>query len=75
MSVAFERVQVLFSLRGAETDGERVNGNDSFKRFLMSFLTSVAHVAVTVSMYNINTIVKKTQFREMKTMKSPIQSH
>lgn len=53
MSVAFERVQVLFSLRGAETDGERVNGNDSFKRFLTSFLTSVAHVAVTVSMYNI----------------------
>lgn len=51
-------------------DGERVNGNDSFKRFLMSFLTSsvlvvggtVAHVAnvlitVTVKYEQLKTTV------------------
>lgn len=69
MSVAFERVQVLFSLRSAETDGERVNGNDSFKRFLTSFLTSVAHVAVTVSMYNIKQLWRKHNLEKWKLWK------
>lgn len=30
----------FFSLSGLRIDGERVNGNDSFKRFLMSFFNS-----------------------------------
>ncbi len=60
----------LFPLPGMGIDGERVNGNDSFKRFLMSLLTSwvlvmrgtVAHVA--------NALITVTaKYIQLKTMK------
>lgn len=73
MPVGFERVQVSFSLPVVGIEGERVNGNNSFKRFLMSFLTSwVFVVRGTVAHYDkqqLKTIVNVEKWKTLRYCK------